>query len=582
MARQNVTQFFGGEHPAWELRLGDLAEGSVEPATAPTGSSSTCWRPGTVWTRPPGPCVPAGSCARTSPPPRQLALRRDRAPARRVHRAAAWESLVRDWHVEGLAVRPAQDDRPHGVPGHRAADGSRPASPAEEAAPGTWGLRTGLHRPPPARSPDRRGRMIINPLPNRDKHPTYGIAMPRRAGRVARTGGDADVHIRRRFQHGGRSPDELASQVRFEAEVEDLRRRLTDAPGHSRGLEPGSPTPSARWQGDVAERAPGPDLARGPDQIMKLKEEVDRLAQPPAGFGTFWPATRTTPSTSSPGSQLRVNVSPSVDLDELQRGQEVMLNEALNVVAAFDFEEVGEVVMFKELLADGDRALVIANADEERVVRLAEPLRATIRAGDCCCSTHAPATSTRRCRSPRSRSSSSRRSRTSTTGDRRADQPDRPDPRRRRAALPAPRALQGAPAQAAEGRAALRASRLWQDAHRQGRRELAGQEGRQDRRAVQGGRQVVLPQHQGPRAAQQVRRRDRAAHPPGVPAGPREGRGHPGHRVLRRDGLAVPHPRLRGLLRRREHDRRRSCSARSTASSCSENVWSSAPPTART
>ena len=60
-----------------------------------------------------------------------------------------------------------------------------------------------------------------------------------------------------------------------------------------------------------------------------------------------------------------------------------MLNEALNVVAAFDYETVGEVVMFKELLADGDRVLVIANADEERVVRLAEPLLdETLRAGD--------------------------------------------------------------------------------------------------------------------------------------------------------------------------------------------------------
>ena len=72
-----------------------------------------------------------------------------------------------------------------------------------------------------------------------------------------------------------------------------------------------------------------------------------------------------------------------MDIDELRRGQEVMLNEALNVVAALAYEEVGEVVMFKELLADGERALVIANADEERVVRLAEPLRNdTIRAGD--------------------------------------------------------------------------------------------------------------------------------------------------------------------------------------------------------
>ena len=56
----------------------------------------------------------------------------------------------------------------------------------------------------------------------------------------------------------------------------------------------------------------------------------------------------------------------------------------------------------------------------------------------------------------------------------------------------------------------------------------------------------LLPQHQGPRAAQQVRRRDRAAHPAGLPAGPGEGqRGHAGHRVLRRDGLASSAPAAR-------------------------------------
>ena len=60
-----------------------------------------------------------------------------------------------------------------------------------------------------------------------------------------------------------------------------------------------------------------------------------------------------------------------------------MLNEAMNVVAALEFEEVGEVVMLKEVLADGERALVIGHTDEERVVRLAEPLRDEhLRAGD--------------------------------------------------------------------------------------------------------------------------------------------------------------------------------------------------------
>src|SRR6266851_4130067 len=80
---------------------------------------------------------------------------------------------------------------------------------------------------------------------------------------------------------------------------------------------------------------------------------------------------------------MRVSVSPAIELGELKPGQEVVLNEALNVVIAQGYETVGEVVMLKELLEDGDRALVISHADEERVVRLAEPLRDSIlRAGD--------------------------------------------------------------------------------------------------------------------------------------------------------------------------------------------------------
>ncbi len=185
---------------------------------------------------------------------------------------------------------------------------------------------------------------------------------------------------------GGRSPEELASQVRLlEDEVSDLRRRLGESPGSSRGLELRLADAQRSLAGLTSQNERlAQTLREARDQIMKLKEEVDRLAQPPAGFGTFLARNEDDSiDVFTGGRKLRVNVSPSVDLDSLQRGQEVMLNEALNVVAALDFEEVGEVVMFKELLADGDRALVIANADEERVVRLAEPLRGdTIRAGD--------------------------------------------------------------------------------------------------------------------------------------------------------------------------------------------------------
>jgi proteasome-associated ATPase len=184
----------------------------------------------------------------------------------------------------------------------------------------------------------------------------------------------------------GRTPDELVQQVRFlEAEVGDLRRRLTEAPGSSRGIE----LRLADTQRSLAavtsqnERL-AQTLREARDQIMKLKEEVDRLAQPPAGFGTFLSRNDDdSVDVFTGGRKLRVNVSPAVDLDELVKGQEVMLNEALNVVAALDFEKVGEVVMFKELLEDGERGLVIANADEERVVRLAKPLfDEPLRAGD--------------------------------------------------------------------------------------------------------------------------------------------------------------------------------------------------------
>lgn len=184
----------------------------------------------------------------------------------------------------------------------------------------------------------------------------------------------------------GESPEELRAHVRFlEAEVADLRRRAEGAPGSSRGLE----LRLADAQRSLAaltsqnERL-AQTLRDARDQIMKLKEEVDRLAQPPAGFGTFLQRNEDdTIDVFTGGRKLRVNVSPNVELDDLRRGQEVMLNEALNVVLALEFERTGEVVMVKEVMADGERALIVAGADEERVVRLAEPLLAeTIRAGD--------------------------------------------------------------------------------------------------------------------------------------------------------------------------------------------------------
>ncbi|MBB5789199.1 proteasome ATPase [Jiangella mangrovi] len=155
------------------------------------------------------------------------------------------------------------------------------------------------------------------------------------------------------FDHGrrgsGREPSDMAGEVAF------LEARLASVNAQNERL--------------------AATLREARDQIVALKEEIDRLAQPPSGFGTFLSKYDDgTVDVFTGGRKLRVAVSPDVELDGLRPGQEVMLNEALNVVRALEYEQVGEVVMLKELLADGDRALVIGHTDEERVVRIASPL----------------------------------------------------------------------------------------------------------------------------------------------------------------------------------------------------------------
>ncbi len=165
-----------------------------------------------------------------------------------------------------------------------------------------------------------------------------------------------------------------------------------DAPRDA-GSEHG-PEQVARLQSQVSQLATQNDrlastLRDARDQIIALKSEVDRLGQPPNTFGVVL---STAPGEDdeaggtveifTSGRKMRVGLSPSVGAESLRPGQEVMLNEAFNVVAARDFDRVGEIVILKEVL-DDDRALVVAHADEERVVYLAGPLiGAKLRVGD--------------------------------------------------------------------------------------------------------------------------------------------------------------------------------------------------------
>jgi len=178
---------------------------------------------------------------------------------------------------------------------------------------------------------------------------------------------------------------ELRRQIEFlEEETALLRRRLQDSPRQVRVLE----ERLLEAKGQLAQALAQNErltatLREAREQILALKEEVEKLTAPPSGYGTFLGVNPDgTVNISTGGRKLRVNVHPDIDPKSLQQGQELMLNEALNVIEACAFEIQGEVVTLKELLGP-DRALVIANADEERVVQLSEPLRnRKLRAGD--------------------------------------------------------------------------------------------------------------------------------------------------------------------------------------------------------
>jgi proteasome-associated ATPase len=178
----------------------------------------------------------------------------------------------------------------------------------------------------------------------------------------------------------------LTAQISFlDEEIAVLRRRLADSPRQVRLLEERLREAEASLTSVSSQNERlASTLREARDQIVALKEEVDRLAQPPSGFGVFLAACEdNTADVFTGGRKMRVNVSPNVELEGLRPGQEVVLNEALNIVIAQGYETVGEVVMLKEVLADGERALVISHADEERIVRIAAPLLdQVLRGGD--------------------------------------------------------------------------------------------------------------------------------------------------------------------------------------------------------
>jgi proteasome-associated ATPase len=190
----------------------------------------------------------------------------------------------------------------------------------------------------------------------------------------------------RRLAEYERQVGELQSQLKaLEEEVVVLRRRLQDAPKRVRTLEERLLEAKGQLAQAVSQNERlSATLREAREHIAALREEVEKLTMPPSAYGTFLGANDDgTVDIFTAGRKMRVAVHPEVDVNALDRGQEVALNESLNVVLARGLEVSGEVVVLKELLDDDLRVLVVGRADEERVCELAGALLGEkLRAGD--------------------------------------------------------------------------------------------------------------------------------------------------------------------------------------------------------
>ena len=171
----------------------------------------------------------------------------------------------------------------------------------------------------------------------------------------------------------------------LEQEIADLRRRLVDAPKRMRALE----ERLLEAKGQLAQAVSQNEklsytLREAREHIATLRDEVDKLSQPPSAYGVVVGKNDDgTVDVLTSGRKMRVSLHPEIDHDALDRGSEVVLNESFNVVLARSPEATGEVVTIRELMDDGVRALVVGRADEERVCELADSVRGMhLRAGD--------------------------------------------------------------------------------------------------------------------------------------------------------------------------------------------------------
>lgn len=125
-------------------------------------------------------------------------------------------------------------------------------------------------------------------------------------------------------------------------------------------------------------------LREAREHIANLRDEVDKLTRAPGSYGTVVGINDDlTVDVLTSGRKIRVTAHPTVDVEHLQLGAEVMLNDSLNIVFDRESDTTGEVVSLKEVLEDGVRAIVVVRGDDERVCELATAIRGMhLRSGD--------------------------------------------------------------------------------------------------------------------------------------------------------------------------------------------------------
>jgi len=189
----------------------------------------------------------------------------------------------------------------------------------------------------------------------------------------------------------GRTADEddletlRARALTAEEEVTALRRRLQESPRRVQTLE----EKLLETKGQLAQAVSQNEkltftLQTAKEHVANLRDEVEKLTQPPSAYGTYLGANDDgTVDVFSGGRKMRVSLHPDITTEDLHRGNEVVLNESLNVILSREGEGQGEVVVLKELMEGGTRALVCGRADEERVAELSDALIGVkLRAGD--------------------------------------------------------------------------------------------------------------------------------------------------------------------------------------------------------